>query len=152
MTKLFNGKGKVNVRGMRRTFNRLIEKYDVNFCTLTEEEVYDIGSLKRAIEVVRDTISPLEVGKEKDNGMLLLETMKQHIFNLEYEITKAPKYNSAFKRNVFISAFGALSMLFCIIVIMAYGFDAAALADVILGAILAVSAGIGAREELGCRS
>lgn len=146
MAKLFNGG--INVRGLRKSFNDLIEKYNVNFCTLTEEEAYDIGSLKRAVEVVRDTITPLEEGREKDRGVLLLENMKQHILNLEYGIAKAPKYTSAFKRDILISIFGALSMLFCITVMVVYGFDIAALIDVILGAFLAICAGIGAREEV----
>jgi hypothetical protein len=146
MAKLFNGG--INVRGLRKSFNDLIEKHNVNFCTLTEEEAYDIGSLKRAVEVVRDTITPLEEGRGKDRGVLLLENMKQHILNLEYGITKAPKYNTAFKRNAFISAFGTVSMLFCIVVMLVYGFDVAACVDVVLGAFLAISAGIGAREEV----
>ena len=150
MKNLFKGTvERRQVEKLRKAVNKFIEKNNLEICTLTREEMYDIANLKITNDIIIDYVLRLpEDDVRISEGADLHKELRGHIFNVHHEIVKAPKYTSAFKRNAFISVFGTVSMLFCIIVMIIYGFDIAALVNVILGAFLVVCAGIGAREEV----
>lgn len=154
MKNLFKGTvERRHVEKLRKAVNKFIEKNNLEICTLTREEMYDVPSLKITNDIIIDYVSSLPKGNAwESEGAGLHNKLRNHIMFVTNGITKAPKYSTAFIRNAFISAFGAMSMLFCIVIMIVYGFDAAALADVVLGAFLAICAGVGAKEELGCRS
>ena len=150
MKNLFKGTvERRQVEKLRKAVNNFIEKNGLVVCTLTKEEMYNIADLKITNDIIIDYVLKLPEDDARISvGADLHKELREHIFNVHHEIVKAPKYTSAFKRNAFISAFGTVSMLFCIVVMLVYGFDVAACVDVVLGAFLAICAGVGAREEV----
>lgn len=134
---------------LRKAVNKFIEKNNLEICTLTREDMYDVPSLKITNDMLIDYA--LSLPKEEaweSEAVALHNKLREHIMFVSNEIVKAPKYTYLFKLKTTLSIFCILSALFCTSVMLIYGFDIVACIDVVLSAFLAVCAGIGAREEV----
>ena len=137
------------VEKLRKAVNKFIEKNNLEICTLTREEMYDVPSLKITNDMIIDYVLSLHEDEAwESEGAALHNRLRNHIMFVANGITKAPKYSQLFKLKITLSIFCILSAFFCTSVMLIYGFDIVAFIDVILSAFLAICAGIGAREEV----
>ena len=154
MKNLFKGTvERRQVEKLRKAVNKFIEKNGLEICTLTREDMYDVPSLKITNDIIIDYVLSLsEDDAWESEGAGLHNKLRNHIMFVTNGIVRAPKYNHLFKVKTAIAIFCILSALFCTGAMIVYGFEVIAFIDIILSVPLAICAGIGAKEELGCRS
>ena len=92
MKKLFNVKynGGIDTKALRKTLNEFIEKNEFNFCTITEEEMCNIASVKEAFNFTSDFVITAKTDEIFEESAIISQALSQHIFNLNNGIVEAP--------------------------------------------------------------